>query len=166
YITKADIFNKAYGAFENCASHHSTFGGNSLCCKAALKALDLLSSPELIKSVKENGSYFLIKLKENFKGNALINEIRGQGLLIGIDFNEVTHPWLSWENLGIKDFAGSNPIPSIIMKQLLSKGFITNVCGHNWNVLKIEPPLTINKNNIDDFIDTLKESINYINGLT
>ena len=37
-------------------------------------------------------------------------------------------------------FPNHNAMPSLVMKQSIKKGFITKICGHNWNVLKIEPP--------------------------
>jgi len=53
YLTTRDIFQQAYGSYEMCAAHHSTFGGNSLSCLTALKTLELLAGPDLSEKVAE-----------------------------------------------------------------------------------------------------------------
>ncbi len=166
YVTTRKIYDQAYGTFEYCASHHSTFGGNSLCCRVALKALDLLTQKELHVETKKKSLYFINALKKDFLGNKLIKNIRGKGFLIGIEFNKNQHPWLSFENIGLDSFAEKNSIPTIVMKRLIQQGVITTICGHNWDVLKIEPPLTIEKEDLDIFIDLFAKSLHWIKGLT
>lgn len=113
-------------------------------------------------TVRNNGDYFMKTLHKKFDGNPLIRCIRGKGLLIGTEFAQTDHPWLLWENLGIPEFAGHNAIPSLIMKHLLKNRIITQICGNNWNVLKIEPPLIIGKEAIDQFINAMDEAVEWV----
>lgn len=162
YATSRDIFDRAYGTYETCISHHSTFGGNSICCQAAGRALELLASDDFLKAARKNGSRFIQALRDRFGENPLIAGIRGRGLLIGIEFAESDHPWLSWENLGLPEFAGHNALPSLAMKRLFKNRIVTQICGLNWNVLKAEPPLTIRPGELDRFVKELSETVDWI----
>jgi putrescine aminotransferase len=162
YITSREIFNQAYGNYTHCSSHHNTFGGNTLACRIANQTLDLLARPEIEQQVHDLSHYLLTSLQDRFGQNRFIQNIRGQGLLIGIEFRPNQHPWLEWQNLGLDEFAGYNAIPSLIMKQLFKNKIITGLSGHNWNVLKLEPPLTISMNQIDCFLDRFEAALNWL----
>ena len=66
-------------------SHGSTFGGNPLACAVSIKALEILVRDDYPKMAREKGQYFMTRLKE-IKNNKII-DIRGRGLLIGVEFN-------------------------------------------------------------------------------
>ncbi len=166
YLTTREIFDAAYGSYEMCAGHHSTFGGNTLSCRVALQAVDLLSSHELLAKVRGNGEYFIRTLGKKLERYPLVRDIRGKGLLIGIEFAQSDHPWLSWENLGLPEFTGQNAIPSLVMKHLLKNRITTQICGHNWNVLKIEPPLIVEQEEIDRFIEAMDEAVKWVESIS
>ncbi|MDF2523454.1 MAG: Acetylornithine transaminase, partial [Clostridiales bacterium] len=87
YITTDTIYQKAYGGMEKCLLHTSTFGGNTYACAAALAAIEVLISERLVQQAEEKGQYLLnklIKLKNKYRN---IKEVRGKGLLIGLEFN-------------------------------------------------------------------------------
>lgn len=162
YLTTRKIFDLAHGSYEMGVGQHVTFGGNTLACRAALRALDLLASDKLLVNVRANGDYLLKTLRQKFEGNLMIRDIRGQGLLIGIEFASGAHPWLWLEHLGIAEFAGHNAVPSLVMKRLLKHRIITQICGCNWDVLKIEPPLIVKRQDIDRFINALDEALQWV----
>src|SRR6056297_2464603 len=72
-------------------SHGSTFGGNPLGCAVAKRAIELLEEENLVEKSRAKGKYLLNKLKEI--ESPVINEIRGRGLFIGIELNEVARPY-------------------------------------------------------------------------
>lgn len=162
YITSRLIQDRAYGTFQNCGIHHSTFGGNSLSCKVALLALARLSGEPMLARTREFGDGFVAELRRRFAGHPLIREIRGKGLLIGVEFHSSEHPWLLWENMGLPEFKGLNSVPFLVMKELLKTGNVTHVCAHNWNVLKIEPPLVVQPEQIDRFCASLGQALDAI----
>ena len=104
YLTTRDIFQRAYGSYEMCAAHHSTFGGNSLACLTALKTLELLTVPGFAKKVAEKGNYLLESLRKRLGPYSIVREVRGQGLLLGIEFFPSDHPWIAWENMELSEF--------------------------------------------------------------
>lgn len=115
-------------------SHGSTFGGTPLACAAALKVMELISDPSFLKKVNETAAYFLKKLKGLQDTHDSVVEIRGKGLLLGME---------------IKTGA-----PAIV-KQMFEKGFIIN--GIQDNILRFVPPLIIEPAQIDSLVEALDE---------
>lgn len=112
--------------------HGSTFGGNYLATVAALSVLETIISEDLLNNCRTVGEYTLKKLPSV---STKIKEIRGKGLMIGIEFND---------DIAVK-----------VKNQLLEKGFI--VGSINTRIIRILPPLIIGKEHIDDFVSTLKQ---------
>ncbi len=112
--------------------HGSTFGGNNLCCAAALKTIEFIE--ELMPKVEEKGNYFISKLK-TIKSDK-IKEVRGKGLMIAVELNE----------------KGEN-----IVNKCAEKGLIINCVQKN--ILRFLPPLTITKGEIDIATEIIGEVI-------
>jgi acetylornithine/N-succinyldiaminopimelate aminotransferase len=108
----------------------TTFGGNHLSCAAGIAVLETMEKEKLIENAEKMGKYLFEKLK-NLKG---IKEIRGLGLIIGIEF----------------DF----PIADLRKKLLFDKQIFIGYSGTN--VLRLLPPLCITKEEIDQFIEAIQ----------
>lgn len=113
--------------------HQSTFGGNPLACAAGLCVLETLEKPGFYESVIKKGEYIRNTI-ESWK-SPLVTQIRGKGLMIGVDIVETT-----------KVFD--------IEKALLEKGLCTSTAGKN--TLRIVPPLNISKKEMDEGLAILK----------
>ncbi len=121
-------------AFEP-GDHGSTFGGNPLACAAGLAVMETITKEDLVKNVADMGDYFRGRLETLAGEYGVIKEIRGMGLMIGIQL------------------AGGNAAE--IKNQLFKKGFLTGSVGSD--VVRILPPLIIGKAEIDLFITALGE---------
>lgn len=113
--------------------HGTTFGGNPFSTRAALTVLDVIKNEKLVENSCEVGSYFKNLLLTEFKD--YINEVRGMGLMIGIEFKDEI----------AKKVSGS----------LLEKGYLVGVVGDK--VLRVVPPLIITKEEVLEFVNTLKK---------
>ncbi|MDF2954254.1 MAG: Acetylornithine/succinyldiaminopimelate/putrescine aminotransferase [Thermodesulfobacterium sp.] len=118
-------------------THASTFGGNPLACAVALKVLEIVSDPSFLKEVAIKGKVLKEKIESlnSFK-SGIIKEVRGWGLLIGIEF-----------------YIPANEI----YKKLLERKIL--VTQPKPNIIRLSPPLIINYREIDFFIKNLKEII-------
>ena len=112
-------------------SHTSTFGGNPLACAAAVAAIDALTGEDLPRRAAETGAYFVGRLREI--ENPRIREIRGLGLMIGIE---------------MKDKAG--PIAQALMRE----GVLALLAGTT--VLRFLPPLVITREQVDRVVESLE----------
>jgi len=111
----------------------TTFGGNHLACAAAIAVLDVIKDEDLMNKATESGNY----LMENLKGLQDVVEVRGRGLMIGVEF----------------DF----PIENLRNKLLMDhKIFVGN--AYNKNVLRILPTLNVQKSSLDILLEAISKT--------
>jgi len=113
-------------------SHTSTFGGNPTACAAALASVDVIEKEGLVAKSKTLGDYFLEELGRI--ESSKIREIRGLGLMLGIELKEKAGPYVH---------------------QLMEKGVIVLLAGAT--VIRLLPPLVITREEIDTVVEALKE---------
>lgn len=114
--------------------HGSTFGGNPVCCAAAVEVLKIISDKKLLNNVGEVGNYFLSELKKLQKKYGVIKDVRGIGLMLGAELK-----------INGKEIVGN----------CLQKGLLIN-CTQD-NVLRFLPPLNINKKDADTAVSILAD---------
>ena len=119
------IFKPIYGMLG------TTFGGNHLACAAAIAVLDIMHDEGLVANAEKVGSYLLEELHK-FPG---IKEIRGRGLMIGIEFEE--------------------PIKEIRSKLLFEQKVFTGVAGTN--TIRLLPPLCLSMEEAAEFISRFRK---------
>ena len=108
----------------------TTFGGNHLACAAAIAVLDVMKAENLIENAAQVGAHLMEELKK-FNG---IKEVRGRGLMIGLEFEE--------------------PIKETRQKLLFEQKVFTGVSGTN--VIRLLPPLCLSMTEADDFLTRLQ----------
>ena len=131
-------------------SHASTFGGNPISCRAALTTIDLLEEG-LIKNAAHIGGYILEKLKELQKRFHLIGDVRGKGLMIGVEL--------------VKDRQTREKAieeRSIIIRACFEKGLL--ILGAGENVIRFSPPLIIAKKEADTALTIFEEVLKKVDG--
>ena len=85
YITTKEIFDKAYGGLEKALLHTSTFGGNAHAMAAGIAAIEITVRENLPQQAAEKGAYLLEKLKNLQSKHPIIKDVRGKGLMIGLE---------------------------------------------------------------------------------
>ena len=114
--------------------HGTTFGGGPLVCAAANAVLDEILAEDILDNVNEVGDYFVEELKKLDK--EIIADVRGKGLMVGL---ELTEPGAEY------------------VDKLREKGFLINCTADK--VLRFVPPLIITKEDIDEFVKALDETL-------
>lgn len=115
----------------------TTFGGNHLACTAALAVLDVIESEKLVENAHETGEYLIARLKELQKTEPHIVEVRGRGLMVGIELDTPHKP---------------------IREKLVYEEHCFTGCAST-NILRLLPPLCFTKQEVDDFIGRLKKAM-------
>ena len=141
------LWHCTYGKLKNATLLNTTFGGNNLACVAAIKTLEIIRDENLPEKAKELGSYTINKLQQLRSKHAIITDVRGKGLMIGIEFKSL--------ELVKSKMAIELMITSIISKMLKEYKIICGFTVNNPTVLRFEPPLTIEKEQIDYFVNSL-----------
>ncbi|MCA1202154.1 aspartate aminotransferase family protein [Priestia flexa] len=128
-------------------THSTTFGGNPIGCSAALATLEVLQEENLLENAKEMGAYALKQLELLKEKHSLIGDIRGVGLMIGI---EIVHPETGEPN-GDALFE--------ILDLALEQGVLFYFCGNASEVIRMVPPLSVTKEQIDEGLAMLDQAI-------
>src|SRR5262249_58232579 len=79
------LHRRAYGSMQRFDWQSSTFGGNSFACVAALETLRILDQEKLVANAAQRGEQLIAGLREELAGHPFIKDIRGRGLLLGIE---------------------------------------------------------------------------------
>ena len=130
-------------------SHANTFGGNLLACAAGIAVLNFMAEKRLGENAKRMGDYTLNRLKEMQQEYEIIGDVRGIGLMIGIELvkNRQTRACAIEERKKIIEGA-------------LKQGLLLLPAGES--TIRICPPLTITKDEINKGLDILEEAIKFI----
>jgi len=119
----------------------STFGGNPVSIAAGLAVLDVIERQHLVENSRVVGQYLKDSLETLARSGQSIREVRGTGLLVGLDL----------------DMSGDETRQLI---ELMRKaGVLVGVAGRNRNVLKLRPPLVAQPEHVDRLIDALQASL-------
>lgn len=113
----------------------TTFGGNHLACTAALAVLDVIEEEHLVENAASVGSYLLAQLKTLAAETPSIVDVRGEGLMIGIEF--------------------SDSIKTLRTRLVKEQHVFTGAASTN--ILRLLPPLSLTKAEADDFLSRLKQ---------
>ena len=135
----------AMGCTEEVASgfspgmHASTFGGNPLCTAAALATLTVMTRPGFLEEVRRVGDYFMDGLKQLAQRHSSIQEVRGKGLMIGVELNTEVKP---------------------VVDKMLEAGIICGPAGPR--VLRFVPPLIVRTEHVDRVLAALDKALGEI----
>ncbi len=127
--------------FDNPFLHTTTFGGNPLACAAALATIDVLIEERLPERAAEMGAYMLDGLRDAVRGHEdVVVDVRGKGLLIALEF-------------------ASDAVGFAASKYLFDRGVLVAGTLINSRVVRIEPPLTIERSQADRVFAILAEAL-------
>jgi len=120
--------------------HGTTFGGNPLGCAAALATIEAIEEEKLFDKAYINGANIMKRLKAEAKQEKSIADVRGRGLMIGIELHISSRP---------------------VVFKMMEKGVIANAIGDN--IVRLVPPLVISMQELNKVVDVLLDSIKECN---
>ena len=141
-VTSAEIA----ASFDNGMEFFSTFGGNPVACAAGLAVLDVLEDEQLQQNALQVGNYLIARLKSLQRKCALIGDVRGSGLFLGLDL--------------VLNRESREPAPaqaSYVVNRLRDRGVLTGTDGPHHNVIKLRPPLIFTQADADLFTNALDD---------
>lgn len=132
----AFLCNEKVSSTINFGDHGTTFGGNPLVSAAALATLEVIEQENLCEAALEKGQWLMDQLNAMKKDFPVIKEVRGKGLMIGVEMNRPT---------------------AHLVKAMLNQKVLANATAGN--VLRLVPPLTIEKEDLEILLKTLKSCL-------
>ena len=158
FITTDDIWQKAFGGPNKCTLHTSTFGGNTRACAAGIASLQVIIEGKLSEAAAEKGKYLMGRLAELKEKHESVKEVRGRGLLIGLEFKEPTSGVLKAISFGVINALSKEYLGAMVAGELANKHrVITAYTLNNPNVIRLEPPLTIGYEDMDYVVSALDD---------
>ncbi len=128
-------------------SHGGTYGGNAVACAAAVATLDVIESEGLLTNAARQGERLLAGIREAAEGHACVAEVRGRGLMIGIEFAQG---------------AELTPRPDLakgILHEAFDRKLLLLSCGTYGQVVRVIPPLVTTDAEVETAIGVIAESL-------
>jgi len=142
-LTRKWIFDKVFDRMDRAVVHGSTFSKNDLAMAAGLATLEVIESERLMQNAERQGARLIATFKRIIPRHELVKEVRGKGLMIGIEFGAPRSLKLkaSWNLL---ETANSGLFCQLIVIPLLKEHrILSQVAGHGNHTIKLLPPLII-----------------------
>ncbi len=142
-MTRKAIFDKIFNRMDRAVVHGSTFAKNDLAMAAGIATLDVIKHEKLVEAAAKRGAELRLAFNRMVPGYELLKEVRGKGLMIGVEFGPPKSLRLkaSWTML---ETANKGLFCQLITVPLFKEQkIVTQVSGHGSHTIKLLPPLTI-----------------------
>lgn len=128
--------------------YFNTFGGNQVVAAAGIAVLDVLRDEGLQENALQVGAYLRGRLAGLMGMDERIGDVRGTGLFVGVEV--------------VRDRASQAPAPEMaraLIEGLMQRGVLVGITGGGRNLLKIRPPMVFSRENADQLVETLKQTL-------
>jgi ornithine--oxo-acid transaminase len=149
------IYDSVYGSLNRSLIHTSTFSENGLAMRVGMAVLDTLEKEDSGIHSAALGAYMRGRLREMLVQFEMVQEVRGEGLFSGIVFRA---PRTLSLRLAYEGFSKIHPAmfgQVLVMRLFQDHGILAQICGNNFMVLKLAPPLIISKSQIDEALNAI-----------
>ena len=153
------VYEGVYSSLRRAIVHTSTFSENSLSMRAGLATLDVLERQSLGQRAAALGETLRARLRDKLSSFEMIKEVRGLGLLSGIEFKSPSKLSLK---IPFESFRAIHPAmfgQIVVMRMFRDQGILTQICGNNFMVLKVAPPLVVTEEEIDEFVAAISDVV-------
>ncbi len=156
-LTTEKIFMSVFSSMDRAMVHSSTFGRNQLAMVAGLATLDAIDEEGIVQRAETTGESFKTKLGPLVEKYEMFHEVRGLGLMIGLEFGPPETPklrrrWNALERIRPALFAQAIVVPLFHRHRIL-----TQVAADNVNIIKLLPPLIAGEDEVDAFVAALDD---------
>jgi 4-aminobutyrate aminotransferase len=128
-------------------SHGGTYGGNAVACAAAVATLDVIESEGLLANAARQGERLLAGIREAAEGHSCVAEVRGRGLMIGIEFAQGP------------ELAPRADLAKGILHEAFERKLLLLSCGTYGQVVRVIPPLVTTDAEVETAIGIIAESL-------
>lgn len=158
------IYRSTYDSLKRSIVHTSTYSENGLAMRAGLATLKVIRDEKLTECSWQMGEQVRERLREELSGYEMIKEVRGAGMLNGIEFTAPRSVKLRIAFEAFKHIHAGMFGQMIVMRLFREHNILTQMCGNNFMVLKVAPPLTSTEEQIERFVRSMKDVAELIHG--
>jgi len=159
------VYDSVYDSLKRAIVHTSTYSENNLAMRAGLATLDVLESEGLGARALSLGQYLRGRLQAALASYEMVKEVRGLGLFCGVEFQAPRSLTL---RASFEAFMRIHPgmFGQMLVMQLFREGILTQICGNNFLVLKVAPPLVVREGQVDEFVSKLGKVVEAVHAST
>ena len=158
------VYEAVYSSLKRSIIHTSTFSENSMAMRAGLATLDVLEGENLGERALVSGEVLRDRLREQLAGFEMVREVRGLGMLSGIEFQAPRSVRLRLAFEAFRHIHESMFGQVIVMRLFRDHDILTQICGNNFMVLKVAPPLVATEAHLDRFVSAIRSVTEEMHG--
>ena len=156
------VSDSVFSSLKRAIVHTSTFGENGLSMRAGLATLDVLEQKALGERGSRMGARLRQQLAEALAPYEMVSAVRGLGMLGGIEFSAPRQLRL---RVAFESFRRIHPAmfgQILVMRLFRDKGILTQICGNNFMVLKVAPPLVVTETQLQEFVEAVRDVVDLV----
>ena len=158
-LMKQEIYDSVYSSVKRAIVHTSTFSENGLAMRAGLATLEVLQNEKLGDRAAELGEYLRARLTEQLSRFDMVERVIGAGLLCGIEFRtpkklSLRVPFEAFQRIHPGMFG-----QVLVMRLFRDHNILTQICGNNFMVLKVAPPLVVSHEQLERFVSAIDDVV-------
>jgi ornithine--oxo-acid transaminase len=152
------VFDSVYSSLSRAFVHTSTYSENGLAMRAGLATLDVLEDERLEARAVAMGEYLRQRLAQRLSPYEMVADVRGLGLLSGVEFRAPRRFRL---RAAFETLARVHPgvFGQMLVMRLFRQRVLTQICGNDFMVLKVAPPLVVSAEQVDEFVDAVERVV-------
>ncbi len=158
-VTRRRTFDRVFEDLAHAVVHTTTFGGNDMAMVAGLATIQVMEDEQVVENAAKRGEQLVARLTALKDRYELVKEVRGRGLMIGIEFGEPRSLTLKagWKLVHRANEGLFGQMLSIPLMR--DHGILTQIAGHAMDVHKLAPPLIIGDEEIDTFMQAYEKVV-------
>jgi ornithine--oxo-acid transaminase len=156
-IAKGDVVERVFDKMDRAVVHSSTFGQNVLGMTAGLATLHFLDAESIVERASTVGAALMSGLEAVKQRHELVHDVRGRGLMIGIEFSRPRSMRLRVQWTLLESMRTGLFTQMVIVPLFRDHGILSQVAGDHQNVLKILPPLITTHEQANEFVDAIDD---------
>lgn len=157
-VARPKVMDCVFSGMERCVVHSNTFGQNDLAMASAVASLRVIEEERLVENAAAMGDYVITRLREIGRNIPFVSEIRGKGLMFGIDFarpKQSIKLKMAWDMLHRLNFGVFGQM--VIIPLMQKHRILTQVAGYHTEVIKFLPPMIVTKEDLDWFLSAMQD---------
>jgi acetylornithine/succinyldiaminopimelate/putrescine aminotransferase len=155
-LTSDAVFDAVYSSMDRAVVHSSTFSRNQLAMVAGLATLQVIDDEDIVERSRHNGQRFMEALAPLVDKYELLHEVRGMGLMIGLEFGPPTGPGRT--RFRLLELGRKGIFSQLVVVPLFHRHrILTQVAADNVNIVKLLPPLIVGDEEIQLFVSALDD---------
>jgi ornithine--oxo-acid transaminase len=160
------IYRSVYSSLSRAIIHTSTYSENGLAMRAGLAALQACQEEDAGQRAETMGAQLRQTLREALAGYEMVSEVRGAGMLNGIEFQapkklKLKVPFTAFHTVHAGMFG-----QMVVMRLFREHSILTQMCGNNFMVLKVAPPLIVKEQHLERFAEAIRDVVEGIHSST